>query len=93
MKNKDDLPGAYVTSVHYPESRSTDPLPSKEEYVKANRSVQQSTDESYKWSEPKYKCSFCGGGMRKNLTTALRSHPAKYVYRCDDCGNEEYLEV
>lgn len=92
MKNKNDLPGAYVTSIHYPESRPTKPLPSKEEYIKTHTPVKES-DRFQKWSEPKYKCSFCGGGMRKNLTTVLRSYPTKYVYRCDNCGNEEHLEV
>lgn len=92
MKNKNDLPGAYVTSVHYPESRVIGDLPTKDEYIQKHTSAKNEA-ETYKWSEPKYKCPSCGGGMRKNLTTVLRSHPAKYAYRCNSCGNEEYLEV
>ena len=42
------------------------------------------------WSEPKYQCPKCGGGMRKNMMVVLTSHPAQYEYQCDKCGHIDY---
>jgi hypothetical protein len=42
------------------------------------------------WSEPKYQCPKCGGGMRKNLMVVLTSYPVKYEYCCDKCGYVDY---
>ena len=42
------------------------------------------------WSEPKYQCSECGGGMCKNLMITLTTYPAQYEYQCDKCGHKEY---
>lgn len=43
-----------------------------------------------KWSEPKYQCPNCGGGMCKNLMITLTSYPPQYEYQCDSCGFIEY---
>ena len=48
-------------------------LPTKEEYEK---SIDGWTSwEMKQWSEPKYQCPVCGGGMCKNFTMILTSWP------------------
>ena len=42
------------------------------------------------WSEPKYQCPKCGGGMCRNEMVVLTSYPAQYEYQCDKCGYIEY---
>ena len=42
------------------------------------------------WSEPKYQCPKCNGGMRRNEMVVLTSYPAQYEYQCDKCGYIEY---
>ena len=42
------------------------------------------------WSEPKYQCPKCGGGMRRNNMVVLTTYPAKYEYQCDKCGHVDY---
>lgn len=42
------------------------------------------------WSEPKYICPKCGGGMCRNEMVVLASYPAQYEYKCDKCGHVEY---
>ena len=43
-----------------------------------------------KWSEPKYQCPECGGGMCKDLMTVCTSLPPQYKYQCDKCGHVDY---
>lgn len=43
-----------------------------------------------KWSEPKYICPECGGGMCRNEGIVLASNPPKYEYKCNKCGHIEY---
>ena len=62
-------------------------LPTKEEYEK---SISISSYEIRQWSEPKYQCSECGGGMCKNLMVTLTSIPPMYEYRCNKCGHADY---
>lgn len=62
-------------------------LPSSEEYANMHQSVFY---EQRKWSEPKYKCPKCGGGMCRNEMVVLTSNPPKFEYRCNKCGNVEY---
>jgi ribosomal protein L37AE/L43A len=64
---------------------STLNLPTAKEYRKT-------VDMISRWSEPKYQCYKCGGGMCKDLTTVLLTHPAQYIYRCDKCGRIEYCQ-
>ena len=49
------------------------------------------------WSDPKYACPKCGGGMRKNLQhcICLASYPPqyRYTYKCDKCDYTEELGV
>ena len=66
-------------------------LPSAEEYRKAaDNFAFQFTAE---WSEPKYKCPKCGGGMRKNMMVVCASYPATYEYQCDKCGHIDYQHM
>lgn len=65
-------------------STSITNLPTAKEYKEtAQKTVLQ-------WSEPKYQCPKCGGGMRRNEMIVLTSYPAQYEYQCDKCGYVEY---
>ena len=67
---------------------STTNLPTAKEYREASqKSAFQFTSQ---WSEPKYKCPKCGGGMCRNEMVVLTSYPAQYEYQCDKCGYIEY---
>lgn len=43
-----------------------------------------------KWSEPKYICPECGGGMCRNEGIVLASNPPQCEYKCNKCGHIEY---
>lgn len=62
-------------------------LPSSDEYARMH---QPNFYWQREWSEPKYKCPECGGGMCRNEMVVLTSNPPKYEYRCNKCGNVEY---
>lgn len=66
----------------------TNELPSKEEY---ESKFSKPANPSY--SEPKFKCPKCDGGMCKDLSIVLTTYPVKYCYKCDKCGHIEYLHV
>ena len=69
-------------------STSTTCLPTAKEYREAaQKSAFQFTAQ---WSEPKYQCPECGGGMCKNLMVTLTTYPAQYEYQCDKCGHIDY---
>ena len=69
-------------------STTTTYLPSAKGYREAvNKTTFQFTAQ---WSEPKYQCPKCGGGMCKNLMVVLTSYPAQYEYQCDKCDYMEY---
>jgi hypothetical protein len=69
-------------------STSTTYLPSEKEYSEmANKIAFQFTAQ---WSEPKYQCPKCGGGMCKNLMVVLTSYPVQCEYQCDKCGHIDY---
>lgn len=42
------------------------------------------------WSEPKYVCPKCGGGMCRYDTIVFASNPPQYEYQCNQCGYIEY---
>lgn len=63
-------------------------LPTKEEYEKAIPIPL--SYEPKQWSEPKYQCTECGGGMCKNLMVELASIPPMYEYKCNKCGHVDY---
>lgn len=63
-------------------------LVSEEEYS-TNTNTQDYVNINEK-SEPKFKCSKCGGNVRKYLNIRLMSNPPKYKYECDNCGNITY---
>lgn len=65
---------------------STD-LPTSDEYRK---SIGVPCVHQREWSEPKYICPECGGGMCRNEMVVLTSYPAQYEYCCDKCGYVEY---
>lgn len=63
-------------------------LPTAKEYSEmAQKTAFQFTGQ---WSEPKYQCPKCDGGMRKDLTMVIDTYPAQYKYQCDKCGHTEY---
>lgn len=69
-------------------STSTTYLPTAKEYSEAaNKYAFQFTAQ---WSEPKYQCPECGGGMCRNEMITLTSYPVQYEYQCDKCGHIEY---
>ena len=62
-------------------------LPTADEYRKA---IGVPYSYHREWSEPKYICPKCGGGMCRNETMVFTSNPPKYEYQCNKCGNVEY---
>lgn len=67
---------------------STTNLPTAKKYREAaQKSAFQFTSQ---WSEPKYQCPKCGGGMRRNEMIVLTFYPTQYEYQCDKCGYIEY---
>ena len=67
---------------------TTTHLPTAKEYREA---AQKSAFQfASQWSEPKYQCPECGGGMCKNLMITLTTYPAQYEYQCDKCGHIDY---
>lgn len=42
------------------------------------------------WSEPKYICPKCGGGMCRHENIVLTSNPPQYEYQCNKCSHVEY---
>ena len=69
-------------------STTTTRLPTAKEYSEAAEKV--AFQFTAQWSEPKYQCPKCDGGMRKNMMVVLTSYPAKYEYQCDKCGHIDY---
>lgn len=69
-------------------STSTTCLPTAKEYSEAAEKI--AFQFTAQWSEPKYQCPKCGGGMRKNMMVVLTSYPAQYEYQCDKCGHVDY---
>ena len=69
-------------------STSTTCLPTAKEYSEVAEKI--AFQFTARWSEPKYQCPKCGGGMCKNLMVVLTSYPAQYEYQCDKCGHIDY---
>lgn len=67
---------------------SNNKLPTKEEYEKSIGGWRSCVFKQ--WSEPKYQCPVCGGGMCKNLMVTLTSYPVQYEYTCNKCGHVDY---
>ena len=63
-------------------------LPTSEEYKESMENIFKYY--FAEWSEPKYQCSECGGGMCRNEMVVCASYPPKYEYRCNKCGHVEY---
>lgn len=59
-------------------------LPSKEQY-------ETMINTNSRWSEPKFQCPKCDGGMCKDTLVTLASYPAQYIYQCNKCGHVEHL--
>lgn len=78
--NENNTGDAFVTGL------STE-LPTADEYRKSIGCPHYYQRE---WSEPKYICPKCGGGMCKNKTMVLASNPPQYKYQCNKCGHVEY---
>ena len=70
---------------------ATTNLPTAKEYREtAKKSAFRSTSQ---WSEPKYQCPECGGGMCRNEMVVLTSNPVQYEYQCDKCGYVDYQYI
>lgn len=91
--NQVDYTGGYVESsisslVIGSGRDSVTVLPSAKEFREAaEKSAFQFTAQ---WSEPKYQCPKCDGGMCRNEMKVLTSYPPKYEYQCNKCGHIEY---
>ena len=70
-------------------STNTEDLPNSKEY-------RESIENTFRysiyngWSEPKYQCPKCDGGMCRNEIIVLAGYPETYEYRCNKCGHVEY---
>ena len=64
-------------------------LPTAEEYREMVTDLAFQLAQS-QWSEPKYQCPKCNGGMCKDNMTVLTTYPPKYEYKCNKCGHIEY---
>ena len=69
-------------------NNATTHLPTAKEYREAVNKIP--FEYTGQWSEPKYQCSECGGGMCKNQMVICPSNPPQYEYQCDKCGYKEY---
>ena len=80
----------YYTDVYHfgqakGESINVSELPTSEEYrAQFNISIDLN-----RYSEPKYQCPKCDGGMCRNETITLASYPVQYQYKCNKCGHVE----
>ena len=85
-----EMRSCYECPASKPEylTRENARLPTVEEYREsANKFAFQFASP---WSEPKYRCPKCGGGMCRNNMITLTTYPAQYEYLCDKCGHKEY---
>ena len=84
---------ATLTAVSMNDSTlaATTHLPTAEEYKEAGRLF--ASQLTRQWSEPKYQCPKCGGGMCKNLMVVLTTYPSQYEYQCDKCGYIDYQDM
>lgn len=66
----------------------------KEEYLDLNRGIILN-DLLQQWTNPLYECPKCGGHVCRSNTRGLMltCNPPIYqdLYRCMDCGFEEYI--
>lgn len=76
-----------TTNINIDMNDNVNNLPTAKEYEEAASKFVQF---SGKWSEPKYQCPKCGGGMCRNEMIVLPSYPAQYQYKCDKCGYIDY---
>ena len=65
-------------------------LPTEEEY---RESIAYPIGEVTIYSEPKYQCPKCGGGMCRNETMILMSFPPQRQYECNKCGYVSYQYI
>lgn len=67
-------------------------LPTKEEYEESitNIITEESIISYTQYSEPKYQCPKCGGGMCRDNSKVITSYPSQYEYKCNKCGHIEY---
>ena len=64
-------------------------LTTEEEY----RKFAEDTLQQKEWSEPRYICPECGGGMCRNEMYEFASCPPKYQYQCNKCGHIDYQYI
>ena len=87
--NKDPWTGYCRSTACTKQNQSTVTyLPTAKEYREAANTI--AFQFTRQWSDPKYQCPECGGGMCRNEMIVLTTYPAKYEYQCDKCGYTEY---
>lgn len=88
INNSIEVATLNAVSVGNAISTSTTCLPTAKEYSEAAEKV--AFQFTAQWSEPKYQCPKCGGGMCRNEMVVLTSCPAQYEYQCNKCGHIDY---
>lgn len=63
-------------------------LPSREAYFESRQGTGGLADEVEYTNL--YQCPKCEGPVRRLNSATLTSLPSQYIYRCYDCGTEEY---
>lgn len=94
-----DLNGCHIDSqyriiddsITTSDIKVTTKLPTAEEYREAAEKF--AFKGIAQWSEPKYQCPKCDGGMCRNEMEVFTSYPPKYQYKCDKCGHIEYQYI
>lgn len=83
-----NLQSSYRSNENVFVTGMTSSLPTAEEY--RDFVIRLYDNSPCEWSEPKYICPKCGGGMCRNNMIVLTTCPPKYEYKCNKCGNLEY---
>lgn len=91
IDNSDKVATLNAISMGNAISTSTTCLPSAKEYSEAAEKI--AFQFTAQWSEPKYQCPECSGGMCRNEMVVCTSYPPKYKYQCDKCGYVEYQHM
>ena len=80
--------GGYVTTTT---TAINSNIPTAEEYRLA--AIRHNSIFPEQWSEPKYQCPACGGGMCRDEMMVCVSLPPQYKYKCNRCGLVEYQYI
>lgn len=73
-------------------NQSSPELPSKEDYFNSRVRLAIGYGAGKEWSEPLFKCPFCGGNVRRKEDYLMTSFPPVFIYRCDRCKDQDIHE-